>query len=214
MQKILVSPSILSADFANLERDCNLIKNAGADYIHCDVMDGLFVPNISFGLPVVQSIAKVGLPLDVHLMIVHPQNYVKKFVEAGASIVTFHYESTEDVRGTMQLIKQCGAKVGVSIRPNTPVELLLPYKGMFDLLLVMSVEPGFGGQSFLPQILQKISTARQLFPDVIIEVDGGIGENNAKQVVQAGANMLVAGSAVFKSKDVAKTIANLKNSAN
>lgn len=214
MQKVLVSPSILSADFANLERDCNLIKNAGADYIHCDVMDGLFVPNISFGLPVVESISKIGLPLDVHLMIVHPQNYVQKFVEAGASIVTFHLEATEDVRGIIDLIKQCGAKVGVSIRPNTPVELLLPYKGMFDLLLVMSVEPGFGGQSFLPYSLQKIATARQLFPDVIIEVDGGIGEQNAKQVVDAGANMLVAGSAVFKSSNVAKTIANLKNCAN
>ena len=214
MQKVLVSPSILSADFANLERDCNLIKNAGADYIHCDVMDGLFVPNISFGLPVVESISKIGLPLDVHLMIVHPQNYVQRFVEAGASIVTFHLEATEDVRGTIELIKQCGAKVGVSIRPNTPVELLLPYKGMFDLLLVMSVEPGFGGQSFLPHSLQKIATARQLFPDVIIEVDGGISEQNAKQVVDAGANMLVAGSAVFKSSNVAKTIANLKNCAN
>ena len=214
MQKVLVSPSILSADFANLERDCNLIKNAGADYIHCDVMDGLFVPNISFGLPVVESISKIGLPLDVHLMIVHPQNYVQRFVEAGASIVTFHLEATEDVRGIIDLIKQCGAKVGVSIRPNTPVELLLPYKGMFDLLLVMSVEPGFGGQSFLPYSLQKIATARQLFPDVIIEVDGGIGEQNAKQVVDAGANMLVAGSAVFKSSNVAKTIANLKNCAN
>ena len=214
MQKVLVSPSILSADFANLERDCNLIKNAGADYIHCDVMDGLFVPNISFGLPVVESISKIGLPLDVHLMIVHPQNYVQRFVEAGASIVTFHLEATEDVRGIIDLIKQCGAKVGVSIRPNTPVELLLPYKGMFDLLLVMSVEPGFGGQSFLPYSLQKIATARQLFPDVIIEVDGGISEQNAKQVVDAGANMLVAGSAVFKSSNVAKTIANLKNCAN
>ncbi len=207
MKKVFISPSILTADFARLAEECKSLHKSGADWIHCDVMDGIFVPNLTFGMPIVASLRKcVVLPLDVHLMITEPKRYVEQFAKAGADIITFHIESTNDVIGTIELIKKYGKKVGLSIKPNTPVEELLPYKGMFDMILVMSVEPGFGGQSFIEGSLQKIATARQLFPDVLIEVDGGISSKNSANVVQAGANVLVAGSAIFNATNRSEAI--------
>lgn len=211
MKKVFISPSILTADFARLEQECKSLQKSGADWIHCDVMDGVFVPNLTFGMPILSSIRKcVVLPLDVHLMIVEPKRYVEQFAKAGADIITFHVEATDDVIGTIDLIKKCGKKVGLSVKPNTPVEALLPYKGMFDMVLVMSVEPGFGGQSFIDGSLQKIAKARQLFPDVLIEVDGGVNLSNCAQVVQAGADVLVAGSAVFNAENRKQAIEQLK----
>ena len=213
MKKVFISPSILTSDFARLEQECKSLHKSGADWIHCDVMDGMFVPNMTFGMPIIASIRKcIVLPLDVHLMIVEPKRYVEQFAKAGADIITFHIESTDDVVGTIELIQKCGKKVGLSIRPGTPVEELLPYKGMFDMLLVMSVEPGFGGQSFIEGSLEKIAKARQLFPDVLIEVDGGVNLSNCAQVVQAGANVLVAGSAVFDAKNRKDAIEKLRKS--
>ncbi len=211
MKKVFISPSILTADFARLEQECKSLHKSGADWIHCDVMDGVFVPNMTFGMPIVASLRKcVVLPLDVHLMITEPKRYVEQFAKAGADIITFHVESTDDVVGTIELIKNCGKKVGLSLRPNTPIEALLPYKGMFDLILVMSVEPGFGGQSFIDVSLQKIAKARELFPDVLIEVDGGVNFSNCGAVVQAGADVLVAGSAVFNAEDRKDAIEQLR----
>lgn len=210
MRKVFVSPSILSADFARLEKECKSLEKSGANWIHCDVMDGAFVPNISFGMPVLKSIRKcVVIPLDVHLMIQNPEKYVTQFAEAGADIITFHLEATNCVQKTIELIKSCGKKVGISVKPNTPVEELLPYKGTFDLLLIMSVEPGFGGQSFIESSVDKIKRARELFPDVMIEVDGGINLETAHSVTQAGADVLVAGSAVINARDRKEVIAKL-----
>ncbi len=211
MKKVFVSPSILTADFARLAEECKSLQKCGADWIHCDVMDGAFVPNLTFGMPVVQSLRKcVVLPLDVHLMINQPQRYVEQFAKAGADIITFHVEATDDVAGTIQLIKKCGKKVGLSIKPNTPVQALLPFRGMMDMILIMSVEPGFGGQSFVDSSLEKIKLARQLFPDVLIQVDGGINQHNSSQVVNAGADVIVAGSAVFNASDRREAINNLR----
>jgi ribulose-phosphate 3-epimerase len=202
---IKLAPSILSADFARLGEQIDEVARAGADYIHVDVMDGHFVPNITIGAPVVASIRPVtGLPLDVHLMIEHPERYISQFAEAGADIITVHVEASPDLQATIRLIKEQGAKVGVSINPPTPlgaVEEFLPY---VDLVLVMSVNPGFGGQPFIPETLPRITRIRKLLNDrglhAELEVDGGINAANAPDVVKAGADVLVAGNSIFKAK--------------
>lgn len=202
----IISPSMLSADFGNLERDTKMIDRSAAEWVHIDVMDGVFVPNISFGFPVMKPIRKAtSKVLDVHLMIVEPEKYVKRFVDAGADYVTFHYEATEDIDGCITAIREAGAKVGISIKPKTPTSVLKEILAKIDLALVMSVEPGFGGQSFIDGSLDKIrelSAMRQEQGlDFIIEVDGGISAKNAGEVFAAGAEALVAGSAVFGAAD-------------
>ena len=201
-----VAPSMLSADFGHLERDTRMIDRSAAEWVHIDVMDGVFVPNISFGFPVMKPIRKATSKfLDVHLMIVEPEKYVVRFVEAGADLVTFHLEASEDPAGCIARIRGAGAKVGVSIKPATPVEALREVLPAVDLVLIMSVEPGFGGQSFIPGSLDKIRELRAMADEMglptIIEVDGGISASNAREVFDAGAEVLVAGSAVFKAPD-------------
>ena len=193
---------MLSADFGHLERDTRMIDRSAAQWVHVDVMDGVFVPNISFGFPVMKPIRKATRNcLDVHLMIVEPEKYVERFVEAGADIVTFHYEATYDPKGCIDAIRRAGAKAGVSIKPATSADVLRDLIPMLDLVLVMSVEPGFGGQSFIPESMEKIARLRAMIDEqgaaTLIEVDGGISAANARAVYEAGADALVAGSAVF-----------------
>ena len=193
---------MLSADFGHLERDTRMIDRSAAQWVHVDVMDGVFVPNISFGFPVMKPIRKATRKcLDVHLMIVEPEKYVERFVEAVADIVTFHYEATYDPKGCIDAIRRAGAKAGVSIKPATSADVLRDLIPMLDLVLVMSVEPGFGGQSFIPESMEKIARLRAMIDEqgaaTLIEVDGGISAANARAVYEAGADALVAGSAVF-----------------
>lgn len=207
---------MLSADFGHLERDTQMIDRSAAEWVHIDVMDGVFVPNISFGFPVLKSIRKATQKcLDVHLMIVDPERYVARFAEAGADIVTVHYEATCDLKGCIELIRKAGAKVGVSIKPATSAEVLCEVLPLVDLVLVMSVEPGFGGQSFMPASLEKIARLRamsdQMGLQTIIEVDGGISSHNARDLFDAGANALVAGNAVFGAEDPAAEIVRMLN---
>ena len=211
MRKIFISPSILTADFARLEQECKALEKCGADWIHCDVMDGNFVPNITFGMPVVKCIRKcVVLPLDVHLMIDRPERYIAQFAEAGANLITIHAEATDKVADCLKLIRAQGKKAGISIKPNTPVEVLKEYRSLFDMILIMSVEPGFGGQSFIESSVDKIRRARELFPDVLIEVDGGINKHTASKVINAGVDVIVAGSAILNSTDRRSAIAELR----
>ena len=210
----IISPSMLSADFGNLERDTKMIDRSAAEWVHIDVMDGVFVPNISFGFPVMKPIRKAtNKVLDVHLMIVEPEKYVRRFVEAGADYVTFHYEATDDIEGCINAIREAGAKVGISIKPATDATALTDILSKVDLVLVMSVEPGFGGQSFIDGSLDKIHDLAKMRQeqglDFIIEVDGGISAKNAAEVFNAGAEALVAGSAVFGATDPEAEIENM-----
>ena len=213
--KHLVAPSMLSADFANLQRDTEMVNNSDADWFHLDIMDGMFVPNISFGLPVVKAIGRhARKPLDVHLMIEDPDRYLEDFHNAGADLLTVHMEACRHLHRSIQKIHSLGIKAGVSLNPHTPVNTLEAIIREVDLVLIMSVNPGFGGQQFIPQAFEKIRKLQQLIrksgSSALIEVDGGVTTANASDLVDAGANVLVAGSFVFKSDDPPATIQNLK----
>lgn len=210
--KVLIAPSILSADFARLAEQVEAVQKAGADMLHLDIMDGHFVPNITFGPAVVGAIKSAAtIPLDVHLMIENPERYVEDFVSVGADILTVHVEACPHLHKVIHQIKDLGIEAGVSLNPSTPVESIKYMVDDLDLVLVMSVNPGFSGQTFIPQALGKISRARELVGDgVNIQVDGGITSENAGRVVQAGANILVAGSSVFSASDYAEAIKALR----
>jgi ribulose-phosphate 3-epimerase len=214
--KHLIAPSVLSADFANLQRDVEMINSSEADWFHVDIMDGVFVPNISFGFPVMEAIARhAKKPLDVHLMIVNPDQYIQRFAKAGAAMITVHYEACPHLHRTVQSIHEAGAKAGVALNPHTPVELLSDILTDLDMVLIMSVNPGFGGQQFIPNTLDKIrrlkSLANVLNPDLLIEVDGGVGLHNTPDLIHAGADVLVAGNAIFAASSPSEMISSMKH---
>ena len=212
----IVAPSMLAADFGNLQRDIEMVNNSEADWFHLDIMDGVFVPNISYGMPVISAIHKIATkPLDVHLMIVDPDRYIKVFNKVGADILTVHYEACNHLHRTIQAIKQEGMQAGVSLNPHTPVSVLEDIISDIDVVLIMSVNPGFGGQSFIENTYKKIAQLRKMIDEkgakTIIEVDGGVNDKNLGKLKEAGADAFVAGSFVFKSEDPSMTIKNLKN---
>lgn len=210
--EIKIAPSVLAADYANLEKE--LKKCSGAQYIHLDVMDGHFVPNISIGAPVIKAIRPVtDVPFDVHLMISEPLKYIEDFANAGADIICFHIESESDTQKTINKILDSGCRAGLAIKPKTPASAVFPYLDKLSMALVMTVEPGFGGQSFMADMMPKIKEIRAAAPDIDIEVDGGINPETIKTAAKAGANVFVAGSAVFKSKDPQEIITMFKENA-
>lgn len=212
----LIAPSLLSADFTNLATDVEMINDSQADWFHLDVMDGVFVPNISFGMPVIKAISKIAKkPLDVHLMIVQPERYIADFKNAGADILTIHYEASTHLHRTIGLIKEHGMKAGVVLNPHTPVSVLEDIITDLDVVLLMSVNPGFGGQKFIQNTYKKIKDLRKLITEThsntLIEIDGGVTVENAPKLIETGANVLVAGNTVFGSDNPEKTIEILKN---
>lgn len=216
MSKIQIAPSILSADFANMATEIKRIEQGGADLVHCDVMDGVFVPNITFGIKMVADIRNVtSLPLDVHLMIVNPEKYVQEFAKAGADYITVHYEACKDnLIEVLKLIKSTGKKCGAVINPDTPVEKIKDAITYCDMVLVMSVFPGFGGQKFIAEVLDKCKQIRKIIDDsgknILLEIDGGVNRETINSVIESGVDIAVAGSAVFKAKDIKEEINFLK----
>ena len=213
--KPIIAPSILAADFANLQAQIEMLNHSSADWIHCDIMDGRFVPNISFGLPVLEAVHKhARKPLDVHLMIMEPQLYIEQFQKAGANSITVHYEACTHLHRVIEQIKAVNCKAGVALNPHTPVALLTDIIRDIDVVCLMSVNPGFGGQKFIPQTLNKIRELRKMIDEkglnVKIEIDGGVTLENAASIIEAGADILVAGNTVFKSANPPETIAQLK----
>lgn len=218
MEKTLIAPSLLASDFANLQREIEMVNRSRADWFHLDIMDGVFVPNISFGMPVVEAIAKhAKKPLDTHLMIVDPDRYIKTFAQLGVQHLTVHYEACPHLHRTLQAIKAEGMKAGVALNPHTPAQLLEDIIRDIDMVIVMGVNPGFGGQSFIENTYQKVRELKSLIDHkkakTLIEIDGGVNAENALKLTQAGADILVAGNFVFKSDDPLATIADLKERA-